>query len=67
MNPVTSPEITMEQEDFLMPESLVPYGLRMMLIERIKTPDKSGLQAEARVRKDWPKYERGARGLYNLY
>jgi predicted hotdog family 3-hydroxylacyl-ACP dehydratase len=32
----------------------------MMLIERIINPDKKGLQAETRVREDWPLYEGGA-------
>jgi predicted hotdog family 3-hydroxylacyl-ACP dehydratase len=60
MNPVMLPEITVEQEEFLMAESLIPHRHRMMLIERIINPDKSGLQAETRVREDWPLYEEGA-------
>ena len=59
MNPVMSPEIAVEQKDYLMAESLIPHRRQMMLIERIKNPDKSGLQAETRVREDWPMYEKG--------
>ena len=50
----------MEQEDFLLAERLIPHRSRMMLIEGIRNPDKNGLQAEARVREDWPMYEKGA-------
>lgn len=37
-------EVIVKQEDFLMAESLIPHRRRMMLIERIKKPDESGLQ-----------------------
>jgi len=60
INPVRSPEITVEQDNFFMAESLIPHRRRMMLIERIKNPHKSGLQAETRVKEDWPMYEKGA-------
>ena len=60
MNLFISLEITVEQEDFFTAENLIPHQRRMMLIERIINPDKRGLQAETRVRKDWPIYEKGA-------
>jgi predicted hotdog family 3-hydroxylacyl-ACP dehydratase len=60
MNPVMSPEIAVEQKDYLMAESLIPHRRQMMLIERIKNPNKSGLQAETKVREAWPMYENGA-------
>jgi predicted hotdog family 3-hydroxylacyl-ACP dehydratase len=60
MNLFISLEIKVEKEDFLTAESLIPHRRRMMLIERIKNPDESGLQAETRVREDWPIYEKGA-------
>jgi predicted hotdog family 3-hydroxylacyl-ACP dehydratase len=53
-------ENTVKQEDFFMAESLIPHRRAMMLIERIKKPDESGLQAETTVRENWPMFEKGA-------
>ncbi len=44
----------MEQNQLLPAESLVPHRLRMKLIDWVKEPTQTGLQAEATVREEWP-------------
>jgi predicted hotdog family 3-hydroxylacyl-ACP dehydratase len=44
----------MEQNQFLPAEPLIPHRLRMKLIDWVKRPTQSGLQAEATVTEAWP-------------
>ena len=44
----------MEQNQLLPAESLIPQRLRMRLIEWVRNPTQSGLQAETTVTEAWP-------------
>src|SRR5512139_2149180 len=44
----------MEQDQLLSAEPLIPQRLRMKLIEWVKNPTQSGLQAETTVTEAWP-------------
>jgi predicted hotdog family 3-hydroxylacyl-ACP dehydratase len=49
----------MEQNQLLPTELLIPHRLRMKLIDWVKRPTQSGLQAETIVTEAWPLYNNG--------
>ena len=47
------------EQDQLPVEPLIPHRLRMRLIDWVKRPTQSGLQAETVVTEEWPLYDNG--------